>query len=330
MNDAKLDITSAILIDLAEQYAIDQKYVKQLLLTHLDAYSVEKLPDVTVDSDLHSMITYFLKLKQLEGIAKSTIDTYKAELLFFSTFVDKPVKYITINDLRSYLSIMQNKQLKRTTLNNKITTLRSFFKTLFIEEVIGSDPSVKLKLFRVDTSTLRTCLSIEELEKLRNACIDIREKVLVEFFFATGCRLSEVMHVKLIDINGLDNSLNVIGKGNKIRKVFFTPKCKLYIQEYLETRPAKSDSLFASYRYPYDPIGKPGLERALSRIVARTNIEKSVSPHVLRHTMTSANVQHGMDLLTVSKLLGHAKLSTTQIYTHINDSSLKTSYDKFM
>lgn len=330
MTNTKLDFTETILQELSKSYNIDQKYVKQLLLEELNKYTLDKSELPMCSSDMLADIQYFIQLKKLEGVARSTLEVYATELSVFSRFTGKSAGACTIRDLRNYIADAQQRQLKRTTLNSKITVLRTFFHTLFVEEVISQDPAIKLKLFKVDTSALRTCLTIEELEKLRNACTDERERVIVEFLFATGCRISEVLALTIQDIGWLDNSLTVVGKGSKIRKVFFTPKCKLYLQDYISGRPSKYDALLTNYRYPYAPIGKSGLERALSRIVARADIKKSVSPHVLRHTMASSNVQHGMDLLTVSKLLGHSKLSTTQIYTHLTDSHLKATYDKFM
>ena len=163
------------------------------------------------DNDVEHYIEFFLNLKKLEGLLPLTLKRYGEELRLFARYVQKPVLSITINDLRKYLVKAQTKPLAKTTINNKIGALRTFFQTLYREEIIPKDPSIKLVNLKVDLKSLRHPLDAEELEQLRNVCSTVKEKAFVEFLFSTGCRISEVVEAAQSKINWNDCSLFVHG-----------------------------------------------------------------------------------------------------------------------
>lgn len=177
---------------------------------------------------------------------------------------------------------------------------------------------------------LREHLTNEELEILRNACKDLREKVIVEFLYSTGCRVSEVIESKLNDINWSENSLKVHGKGDKYRTVYFNVKCKLLLQEYINTRDSESVHIFVGERKPHKALTKSGIEKLITKIGKRTNINKAISPHVLRHTMATLALQRGMDITLIQQLLGHTNISTTEIYAKVNTKQLQIAYEKYI
>lgn len=332
MEDSKELVIIKTLSELQEEYPnINNLKVKYILEQNLKDYSLITNERSLMVSDLPEKINYFLGVKKLDGLSQKSLEGYFYELSVFCKYINKPVSQITINDLRYYLTVIQKeKQYKDITINNKISILRSFFGTLYKEEIIPKDPSLRLKTLDVDVNNLREPLNNEELEKLRNACKDIREKSLIEIYFSTGCRLSEIMKLNKSDINYNDRSIVVNGKGNKNRTVFFSVKCKLYLQEYLNSRTDDNESLFVSEREPHDRLGKSGIEKVFKKIKNRTDIKAKISPHVLRHSRATQALSRGMDIVDISKLLGHSSVKTTEIYSKVDKSKLRYKYEQYL
>ena len=164
-----------------------------------------------------------------------TLQNYFYFLRRLSEHTHKQVRDITLNDLRMFLYV-ECEGIKPSTANTKVAYLQSFFKWMVDEEIIDKDPSRKLTQVRLP-KRLRNSLTIEEIEKLRLACIDTRERALLELLFSTGCRLSEVVGINLEDLNYQELSIRVIGKGNKERIVYFNTKAKVHIENYIKERP---------------------------------------------------------------------------------------------
>ena len=285
MNDEKELAVIKILSELQNKYDINNLEVKEILDRNLSNYTLLSNSTDLMVSDLPEKIHYFLGLKTLEGLSELSIERYREELNMFSRYIFKPVNQIDINDLRSYFATIQSeRKYEKITLNGKMAVLRSFFGTLYKEEIIPKDPSIRLKNLKVNVKELREPLEIEEVEKLRNACKDIREKSIVEVAISTGCRVSEMLKIKLKDINWNDNSILVHGKGGKDRIVYFSIKCKLYLQEYIKERKGTSESLFLGERKPFNPLTKSGMEKIFKRIAKKTDVISSVSPHKFRHS----------------------------------------------
>jgi len=331
MEDYKELIIIKILSELQEKYDIDNMDVKFILEKHLSNYTILSNETGLMSSDLPEKITFFLGIKRLEGLAETSIRSYLDELTMFGRYCNKPVAQIEVNDIRRYFALIQSeKTYQKTTINNKLAILRSFFGTLYKEEIIAKDATVRLKNIKVDAKNLREHLTAEELEILRNSCVDIREKSLIEFLYSTGARVSEAVEAKISDINWNDSSLIVHGKGDKYRIVFFSVKCKLYLQEYIKSRAVASDALFIGIRKPYNKLTKSGIEKAVEKIAERTNINKSISPHVLRHTMAMHALNRGMDITVIQQLLGHEQINTTQIYAKVDYKQLQYAYNTYM
>ena len=331
MEDQKELVIIKILAELQEKYDINNIDVKNILDRHLCNYALHANETSLMVSDLPEKITFFLGIKRLEGLSEKSIKAYFDELTMFHRYCNKPVIQIDVNDIRRYFAIIQSeKTYQKTTINNKLAILRSFFGTLYREEIISKDPTVRLKNIKVDVKNLREHLTVEELEILRNACVDIREKSIIEFLYSTGVRVSEAVEAKLNDINWSDNSLVVHGKGDKYRIVFFSIKCKIYLQEYISKRQGNAYALFIGERKPHKQLTKSGYEKLIKRIAERTNISKDISPHVLRHTMATHALQRGMDITLIQQLLGHEQINTTQVYAKVDNKKLQLAYQTFM
>lgn len=216
-------------------------------------------------------------------------------------------------------------ELKPSTVNNKIACFKAFFEWLDQEELIPKNPARSLSGTRLPKH-LRHSLTLEELEKIRIACIDFRERALIEFIFATGCRISEVVNSNISDIDFSSNSLKVIGKGDKERTVFFNDKTKLHLKNYIDIRRDGNEALFIATKFPFNRISRRSLEVLVTKIGKRANIGKPVYPHLLRHTMATLGLQSGADITTIQHLLGHTTPSTTQIYAETSLDNLKHEY----
>lgn len=331
MEDNKELVIIKILSDIQEKYDIDNLDVKNILEKHLNDYALLSNETSLMASDIEEKMYFYICLKRLEGLSEKSLQNYVYEIRMFSNYIHKPVKQITTNDIRGYLSfIKQERDYQNITINNKISYLRGFFETLLIEEILTKNPMLRIKKLKVNSKELREPLTAEELEIVRNTCTTIREKVMIEFLVSTGVRVTEAVDARISDINWNNCSLVVTGKGDKSRVVFFSVKCKLYLQEYIKIRNCKSDGLFLADRGKRTPLTKSGIEKAIKKIAKRTNITKKISPHVFRHTYASLALQKGMDIVTISQLIGHESVATTQIYAKTNKKMLQVAYEKFI
>ena len=289
-------------------------------------YEVTKAEKGLVVSDLEEKIFIYLQNLKIEGKSYETMKNYYYTLKAFSKIIIKPVNAIDLQDLRMYVAQFSNNHSK-STVNTLTSNLKSFFKWLAAEEYIAKNPAVRLKQIKLP-KRLRKSLTADELERLRDVCKTTRERALLEFIFSTGCRVGEVNKVNISDIDISNNSLRIIGKGDKERFVYFSPKARLYLQKYLLERKGENESLFVTTRYPHARLGRRSIEKEISNIAKRAGFDKSVFPHLLRHTMATLGMKSGASIITIQHLLGHTVPATTQIYAELSTESIKHEYDQ--
>ncbi|NWK10398.1 site-specific tyrosine recombinase/integron integrase [Clostridium cadaveris] len=305
-----------------------QIQIREILLISLKDYDVISAEKALITSDLQDKIYLYVKVKKLENYSEQTLKNYLYILLDFASNINKPVSTINKNDLRYYL-FQISKDKKPSTMNTKMSILKAFFQWLTDEDYILKNPCRLLKQNKIP-KRLRNSLNAEELERLRLACRDVRERALLEFIFATGCRVAEIVNINICDINTVDSTLKVIGKGDKQRIVCFSPKARLHLQNYLVTRTDDNPALFITTKKPFHRLGKRSIERIISDIGTRSGIGKNVYPHLLRHTMATLGLQAGADITTIQHLLGHTTPSTTQIYAEQSLDNIKHEYKQHM
>ena len=166
----------------------------------------------------------------------------------------KSTAKITTDDIRGYIAFLdETRNLKETSLQTHINSLRAFFGWLTMEEKIKKNPMSKIKSIKIDKVGARQALTVEELERLRDACVTYREKALIEFLVSTGCRLSEVAQLSASDLDLMSRSVQVTGKGDKDRVVFFSIRARLMIEEYMMQLKGGT-GLFVSSKAPYEPL----------------------------------------------------------------------------
>ncbi|MBU5486425.1 tyrosine-type recombinase/integrase [Clostridium sp. MSJ-11] len=305
---------------------IDQLRVRAITEEVLYKYDILPQETALVASDIEEKIQIYLATKRLDGLSEKTLKNYNYNLIIFANHLRKPLSTINAMDLRMYLAV-RGKNLKASSLNGQISILKSFFSWLHEEEYIPRNPASKLKQTK-EPKRLRNPLSEEEIELLRQACDSDREKALLEFLYSTGCRLSEVVSIDTKDINWYEMSLKVIGKGDKQRKVYFSTKAKILLKNYLTSRKDANPALFVASKYPYKRLGGRSVEREIDKIAARANIEKSIYPHIFRHSFATHKLNSGMSLPVLQALMGHENPSTTQIYAQLSQENIKHEYRK--
>ena len=281
-------------------------------------------------SDLRKRIWYYLGAKRIDGLSPRTLNNYKYTLEMFAEKMNKGVSKITTDDIRGYITYLsETRNLKETSLQTHINTLRAFFGWLYVEEKIKKNPMLKIHSLKIDKKSARQALSAEELERLRDACKGYREKALVEFLVSTGCRLSEVAQLNTDDLNLNDRSVVVTGKGDKDRPVYFSVRARLMLQEYMKERKGGT-GLFVSTKTPYLPLKQRAIQRIIHAVSVRAGLAARVHPHLLRHTFATQALNSGMDVTVIQRLLGHEDIATTQIYAAMNEDVVKHQYNKYV
>ncbi len=281
-------------------------------------------------NDLKRLIKYYLSAKKVDGLSARTLENYRSHLELFAAKVTKRTAKITANDIRGYIGYLaETRHLAETSLQTHINTLRAFFGWLHVEEKIKKNPMNKIKSLKLNKKGARQALTVEELERLRNACVGYREKALVEFLVSSGCRLSEVTQLRASDLDLTGRTVRVIGKGDKERPVYFSVRARLMVQEYMVSRKGGT-GLFVSTKSPYNTLKPRAIQRIIHTISERAGLEKNVHPHLLRHTFATHALNGGMDVTVIQKLLGHEDVSTTQIYAEMSDETIKHQYNKYI
>lgn len=273
----------------------------------------------------------FLEYLEIErGRSHKTIGNYDHYLERFFVFgrLERPedISVELIRRFRLYL----NRSLKKNTQNYHLIALRSFLKYLQKRGLPTLAPA-EIDLAKVPSRDL-DLISQEELERLLVApktdrALGRRDRAILELLFSTGLRVSELCALDRDTLNLKQDEFSVRGKGEKIRPVFLSPAAKLALGRYLETRSDPEEALFVNAKN--QRLTPRSVERLVQRYAIYAGITKKVTPHVLRHSFATDLLRNGADLRAVQMLLGHANISTTQIYTHFTDRQLKEVHRTF-
>jgi integrase/recombinase XerD len=311
-----------------EYPSLDQHKVREILYECINNYEITARETALVASDIPDRANMYLAVKKLDGLSEKTLYNYKLHLERFASIVVKPLSMITTNDIRVYLAMLsKSKDLKQTSMSTEISILKSFFGWLSDEEIIEKNPMKKIKQPKV-SKRLRNALTIEEIELLRDVCKTTRERALLETLYATACRLDEIVKLDKKNISFNTMSVKVIGKGDKERIVYLSSKSKIYLEKYFHERIDSNEALFVTSRKPFKRLGGRSIQREINNLGKLARIEKSIHPHILRHSFATHALQSGMTLDTIQRILGHTDPSTTQIYSELNDSTVQQEYKK--
>lgn len=326
------DFKSNLILKLLEQF--DSNDVNKIInAVDVIAYDYDfnkKSTALTTFVNIPEVVKVFMACKKIEGYSEGTLINYKLLLMSFFVFVNKNIEDIQTNDIRIFLFKYQEiKKISNRTLNKYQQNLKAFFTWCYNEGYIEKNISAKLKPIRYEEKP-RVALTQIELEYVRNSCKNARDRAILEFIYSTGCRVSELCGIKKSDIDWHDNSVHLFGKGNKHRTSFLNAKAEYYLRQYLDSRNDDSDYLFVSLRKPYKNMDKSGVEKIFRDLSEKSNLEKKLTPHILRHTTATTGLSNGMPIDEIQKMLGHASISTTMIYAKTDIENVKASHKKFV
>ena len=274
-------------------------------------------------------INSFLSAKEIEGCSQRTISYYKENIQRLISKLEKPIKEITTEDIRNYLS--EYKEINNcgsVTIDNIRRVFSSFFAWLEDEDYIIKSPVRRIHKVKT-ASIIKETFTDENIEKMRDECKNIRNLAIIELLISTGMRVGELVNLNTEDIKFEDRSCVVQGKGNKQREVYFDARTKIHLMQYLNIRKDGNKALFVSKNKPYQRLSISGIELIVRKIGIKTDVNR-VHPHKFRRTLATMAIDKGMPIEQVQKLLGHVKIETTMHYAMVNQNNVKISHRKYI
>ena len=283
----------------------------------------------------------FLKFER--NFSKNTLDAYIRDIKKFSLYAEKNLenskpKAITYEDLQEYLILQSKQKISERTQARWISSIKSFFKYLLEEEIRDDNPATllegpKLGLYLPDT------LSVEDVERITkninlSTDLGVRNQCMVEVLYGCGLRVSELIELKISDINFKEGFLKVEGKGQKVRYVPLAKYTSHLIKNYIENvrinnkiNKKYEDILFLNSRG--SSMSRVIVFIIIKELAEKAGIRKNISPHTFRHSFATHMLQNGADLRFIQEMLGHSSITTTEIYTHLNTEELRDTILKY-
>ncbi len=266
--------------------------------------------------------------------SEHTEDAYRRDVSqFLDTIGSENILSLKQEDAYNYLNVLYENGLSGASVARKISSLRSFMKFMQMNYGAATNPFVNIKIKR-QSRKLPKFLMYEEIEKIILSCdtddLGIRDALMIELMYACGLRVSELVALRLSDINFEERSLTIIGKGNKQRYLFFYESLLPKFERYLkDTRPnfIKEDTDVVFLNSRGKALTPRGVQFIFEKIGKKAELRMKLHPHMLRHSFATHLLDNGASLRVVQMLLGHESLSTTQVYTHVSLQRLKESYD---
>lgn len=286
-----------------------------------------------IEENIHK---YLDTLKYERNYSENTLLGYQNELQKYATYIkEKHIAYLTISkeEIWTYLQVLDELKYTNASISRHVTVLRSFYAFLKEENVIPTNifktvhnPKVKRKLPDVlNYEEVAALLDFKELKMPR----DYEERCVFELLYATGLRASELVQLKIADIDFAERKIRTLGKGSKERIVFFGEYAEVALRDYLREREKLLNGKKNEYVFLNtlgERMSRSSLEQMVAKRVKKIALQHHVSPHTLRHTFATHLLENGADIRTVQELLGHEKLNTTQIYTHLSNDYLRQEY----
>ena len=284
-------------------------------------------------------ISLFLTHVKVEkGLSANTVAAYQRDLAKFNVFAQKrklTLEGVNRDDLVDFLAGMYREKLESRTVARHLVTLRNFFRFAQVQEFITTDPSRNLESPKIRRN-LPGYLRLEEVERLlaqpdATKALGLRDRAMLEVLYSTGLRVSELIGLRVTDLDAKVGCIRCIGKGDKERIVPAGRKALGIVAKYLQSARPKllgkgvsSQALFVNRRGK--SLSRVGVWKILSAYGRRADLRVALTPHMLRHSFATHLLERGADLRSVQLMLGHADISTTQIYTHVVEERLKQIY----
>ena len=294
-----------------------------------------------VTKEVEDFLTYLEKERRF---SLHTVESYKEDVSFFVGFLSdnkRSVNEVDVALIRGYLLELTNSGLSKSTIKRNIAALKHFYKFLFLRNYISNEP-FELITSPKQEEKLPDFLSDDEIVQLLEANrrrtdeLSSRDQAILELMFASGLRASEVVNLTLQSLYLRERIIRVFGKGKKERIVPFTNSCRECLEEYLNVtrrklldknvNRSKENHVFLNSRG--EKLTNRGLEYIMEEIEKKTGCYMKLHPHKLRHSFATSLLSKGADLRTIQEFMGHESIGTTQVYTHVTYSEMKSVYDK--
>jgi integrase/recombinase XerD len=289
---------------------------------------------------LATISSFVTHVKVEKGLSANTVEAYQRDLVRFEAFAKKrklTLEAVSKDDLMDFLAGLYREKLESRTVARHLVTLRNFFRFAQIQDLIATDPTINMESPKI-RRTLPGYLKLEDVEKLLNepdqkTAMGIRDLAMLEVLYSTGLRVSELVGLRIGDLDSKMGCVRTIGKGDKERIVPVGKKALAMVEKYLhEARPellkkaklSQSPAMFVNSRGR--SLSRVGVWKILSGYGRRAGLRVALTPHMLRHSFATHLLERGADLRSVQLMLGHADISTTQIYTHVVEERLKQIY----
>ena len=269
-------------------------------------------------------LRYFLASKRLQGMAESSLRFYARALTKFLSATQKRVEDIGKLDCKVYIAAYRQSGASITTADTLRSILQSFFGWGEVEGIVRISPMRSIPRFKIPQRKPKG-LTKTELERLRCACRDARDRALVEAYYATGCRVSELIGVNRDQVDLATGRIVVTGKGSKERTVTMTEQAVLYLQRYLDGRHDSNAALFVTSLSPYRRLSVSAIQDVFSRLGRDAGITKRVHPHLMRHTRATSMLRANVPIDTIRQALGHKMVQTTLIYAVTQVDSVQSA-----
>ena len=318
------DVESALVYSLGTDITRKVSAALTLALTKYEVIRAENALAVR-DDDYDSLLKVYLATKRLEGRSDKTLKLYKNLLDRAHSLMGVPITQVNAFHLRSFMAHEESRGLSLRSISGQRSVFKSFFGWLFNEGFIPKDPTVQVAKVKYEKK-IEKPFSTVDLEKLRNACGTIRDRAILEFLRATGCRIDEVVKLNVEGLDFVGKTVKVHGKGNKWRIAYFDDVAALHLKRYLEARGDLGGALFQGRGSKR--LTDEGVRVMLKKLEAKSGVT-NVHPHRFRRTAATTLIRRGMSVQDVAKLLGHSNINTTMTYIYQDDADIKSSYARF-
>jgi len=276
-----------------------------------------------------NLVELFLAAKRIEGCSEKSLKYYESTILALLDDLEKDVKHIVTDDIRTYLTEYQaRKQSSKVTIDNIRRILSSFFSWLEDEDYILKSPVRRIHKVKTGTNIKETYTD-ETLELMRDNCTELRDLAIIDILASTGMRVGEMVLLNREDIDFNERECVVFGKGDKERIVYFDARTKIHLLNYLNSRNDDNPALFVSLQKPYNRLQISGVEVRLRQYGKRLGLNK-VHPHKFRRTLATMAIDKGMPIEQLQQLLGHRRIDTTLQYAMVKQSNVKIAHRKYI
>jgi len=269
-----------------------------------------------------SIIKKFIEHLEIEqGYSKNSVDNYKRDIEIFLSNLKTSLNNIKEKDIREHIRFLHEKGNSNKSINRKLSSIRAFIRFLMSEKILEYNPCKNIRNLRV-SKTLPKWVEQEQLQEILEKDMPIRDKLILEILYGSGIRVSELVNIKISDVNFNEKTIRVLGKGNKERVVPINDYVINLIKKFLRGQKNNKNGYLIK-----NSKGQKISTRTIQRIVKKHT--KNLTPHSLRHCFATHMLNNGCDIRSIQEMLGHTSIKTTEIYTHISQNTIKKAYNNY-